>query len=108
MATGHYQCVGHAEMAQPESMSLEQQITTTLDSIMKLYGVPDELRKRKIEKVLNMDYQTLGKLVLQDFKQYTAQVNQQALLQELENPRQKQCQALATAKNLQISKERAI
>ena len=95
-------------MAQPESMSLEQQITTTLDSIMKLYGVPDELRKRKIEKVLNMDYQTLGKLVLQDFKQYTAQVNQQALLQELENPRQKQCQTLATAKNLQISKERAI
>lgn len=95
-------------VAQPESVSLEQLITTAIDSIMKLYDVPDELRKRKIEKVMNMDYQTLGKLVLQDFRQYTAQVNQQALLQELENPRQKQCQTLATAKNLQISKERAI
>lgn len=95
-------------MAQTENMSLDQQIATTLDSIMKLYGVPEELRKRKIDKVLTIDYQSLGELVLQDFKQYTHRVNQQALLQELEDPGQKHCHVRAAAENLQISKERAI
>lgn len=76
-------------MAQPEDMPVDLRIATALDSIMQLYGVPGEIRKRKIEKVLDMDYQTLGKVVLQNFKQYTERVNQQALQQELEEPGQK-------------------
>lgn len=95
-------------MANPEGLSLDQRIATALDSIMKLYGVPPELRERKIQKILKMDYQVLGKLVLQDFKQYTQRVNQQALLQEMKDHRQKQCPTWTKAENDLISKERAL
>lgn len=95
-------------MTQPESMSLDQRIATALDSIMKLYGVPEELRKRKIEKVLSMDCHAVGQLVLQDFKQYIAWVNQQAPLQELEDSQQTQYRTWITTENFLISKERAI
>lgn len=58
---------------------LPLKIEKALDAIMLLYGVPDELRKIKIEKVLGMDYRALGRRLLNEFKEYIEKVNEQNL-----------------------------
>ena len=58
---------------------LPMQIERTLNTIMLLYGVPPELRKAKIEKVLAMDYRALGRRILAEFKEYIKKVNEQNL-----------------------------
>ena len=58
---------------------LPMQIERTLNAIMLLYGVPSELRKAKIEKVLAMDYRALGCRILAEFKEYIEKVNEQNL-----------------------------
>ena len=62
-----------------ENTPLEKQIEKALNSIMLLYGVPEEIRKRKIEKVLALDYRTLGKTILADFRAYIEKVNEENL-----------------------------
>ena len=58
---------------------LPLQIEHALDSIMLLYGVPEDLRQTKIKKVLNMDYRALGRRILTDFKDYIDKVNEENL-----------------------------
>ena len=62
-----------------ENTPLEKQIEKALNSIMLLYGVPEEIRKRKIEKVLALDYRTLGKTILAEFRAYIDKVNEDNL-----------------------------
>lgn len=66
-------------MTREEDTPLPMQIERTLNAIMLLYGVPSELRKAKIEKILAMDYRALGRQMLKDFKEYIDQVNEQNL-----------------------------
>ncbi len=47
--------------------TLEDKITLTLDSIMKIYEIPKEERKSIIEKVLANDLTAMGKKVFDDF-----------------------------------------
>ena len=58
---------------------LAKQIEKALDSILMLYGVPEELRRQKIEKVLAMDYRGIGKRILKGFKEYIDKVNEENL-----------------------------
>lgn len=58
---------------------LAKQIEKALDSILMLYGVPDELRRQKIDKVLAMDYRGIGKRILNGFKEYIDKVNEENL-----------------------------
>lgn len=58
---------------------LDKQIEKALDSILMLYGVPEELRRQKIEKVLAMDYRHIGRRILQGFKEYIDKVNEENL-----------------------------
>ncbi len=58
---------------------LDKQIEKALDSILMLYGVPGELRRQKIEKVLAMDYRQIGRRILQGFKEYIDKVNEEKL-----------------------------
>jgi AcrR family transcriptional regulator len=69
------------------SASLPVRIAGALESIMLLLGVPKDLRRTKIAKVLNMDYKALGRKILNDFKQFTEQVNQSALEEMLNSIR---------------------
>ena len=62
-----------------EDTPLPKQIEKTLDAIMLLYGVPDEVRKRKIEKVLALDYRALGRRILREFRAYIEKVNEENL-----------------------------
>ena len=64
---------------------LDKQIEKALDSIMLLYGVPEELRKQKIEKVLAMNYRRIGQRILQGFKEYIDRVNEENLKQSRKN-----------------------
>jgi hypothetical protein len=58
---------------------LDKQTDKALDSIMMLYGVPEELRRQKIEKVLAMDYRSIGQRILRGFKEYIDKVNEENL-----------------------------
>lgn len=58
---------------------LSKQIEKALDSILMLYGVPEELRRQKIDKVLAMDYRGIGKRILNGFKEYINKVNEENL-----------------------------
>ena len=58
---------------------LAKQIEKALDSILMLYGVPEELRRQKIDKVLAMDYRGIGKRILKGFKEYIDKVNEENL-----------------------------
>lgn len=64
---------------------LDKKIEKALDSIMLLYGVPEELRKQKIEKVLAMNYRRIGQRILQGFKEYIDRVNEENLKQSRKN-----------------------
>ena len=66
-------------MTKEEDTPLPVQIERTLNAIMLLYGVPEEIRKAKIEKVLSMDYRALGRRLLAEFKEYIDKVNEQNL-----------------------------
>jgi len=66
-----------------EKTPLPLQIETALNSIMMLYGVPEETRKIKIGKILATDYRDLGKRVLKEFKEYINKVNAKKLKQAI-------------------------
>lgn len=54
----------------PESPTLEMRIAGAMNSILMVYGVPEERRKMKIKKALSMDYREYGQHILEDFKRY--------------------------------------
>lgn len=62
-------------MTKEEQTPLALQIEKTLDTILYLYGVPRELRRSEIERVLAMDYRALGRNILRDFKEYIERIN---------------------------------
>lgn len=59
--------------------TLEHRIEGALNTIMMMFGVPEELRKAKIKKVLAMDYRAIGRKVYEDFKEYVTETNENAL-----------------------------
>ena len=61
------------------SAMLAHRIESALNTIMILFGVPEETRKMKIAKVLAMDYRAIGKQVYADFRRYVTEANEQAL-----------------------------
>ena len=62
-------------MTREETTPLALQIEKTLDTILYLFGVPKELRKSKIEKVLSMDYRAIGHRLLKEFPAYVMKTN---------------------------------
>ena len=66
-------------MTREQNTPLPVQIERTLNTIMTIYGVPEELRRIKIQKVLAMDYRALGRRILSEFKNYIEMVNEENL-----------------------------
>lgn len=52
------------------TVQLETRISGALNTIMMIYNVPEEIRKTKIDKVLAMDYGSIGKRIFKEFKEY--------------------------------------
>jgi len=66
-------------MTTQNTVPLDNRIIGALSSIMNIYGVPDEIREQKINKVLAMDYRALGRQVLEQFKEFVSQTNEHTL-----------------------------
>lgn len=62
-------------MSLDEHVSLETRISGVLDKILIIYGVPEDLRKAKIEKALSYDYKHIGERIFKEFKQYVDEMN---------------------------------
>ncbi|MBQ8600508.1 MAG: TetR/AcrR family transcriptional regulator [Clostridia bacterium] len=58
---------------------LDVRVAGALNSIMMIYNVPEEIRSMKVDKILAMDYRSIGRRILEDFKEYVEEVNEQAL-----------------------------
>lgn len=58
-----------------DSVQLETRIAGALNAIMTIYNVPGEIRKTKIDKVLAMDYRSVGKRIFKEFKEYVEKAN---------------------------------
>jgi len=72
-------------MTTNDSAPLQARITGALDNIMKIYNVPEDVRKQKIDKILLLDYHTLGLRILEQFTHFVDQTNEQTL-ENLLNP----------------------
>ncbi|MBQ8015552.1 MAG: helix-turn-helix transcriptional regulator [Clostridia bacterium] len=53
-----------------KTVPLETRISGALNTIMMVYNVPEEIRKENTEKVLAMDYRSIGKRIFKEFKEY--------------------------------------
>lgn len=67
-------------MTAGDPVTLENRISSALHSILGIYGIPEETRNQKIQRVFAMDHRNLGKRVLKEFKEYVAEANEQALI----------------------------
>lgn len=63
-------------MTTNDSAPLETRITGALNSIMRIFNVPEETRQQKIRKVLALDYRALARRVLKQFKEFVDQTNE--------------------------------
>jgi hypothetical protein len=53
-----------------KSVPFETRISFALNTIMTIYNVPEDIRRIKIEKVLAMDYRSIGNRIFKEFKEY--------------------------------------
>ena len=65
-----------------EPIDTERKISTALNVILQIYGVPEEIREQKIKKVLNSDYRRFSKTLLKEFKKYVDKTNEN-LIEEI-------------------------
>ncbi len=68
-------------MTTPDSAPLGVRIAGALELILSIYNVPEELRAMKIQRVLDMDYRSIGQRVLAEFREYVQRTNHDALEQ---------------------------
>ncbi|MBQ3220506.1 MAG: TetR/AcrR family transcriptional regulator [Clostridia bacterium] len=66
-------------MPTERSAPLNVRIAGALGAIMMIYNVPEDIRRKKIDKVLAMDYLAIGKKVLSEFIKYTEEATESAL-----------------------------
>ncbi len=60
------------------SPTLDMRIHGALETILTVYQVPEELRRKKIDRVLEMDYRAIGRRVLKEFMDYIQKTNEEA------------------------------
>ena len=65
-------------MVAGDPVPLETRITGALNCILTIYGVPEETRKMKLQKVFTLDCMSLGKRILEEFREYVANANDEA------------------------------
>ena len=61
------------------SPPLETRIASALNAILAVYNVPDEIRKTKVEKVLNSSYRQVSTRIFTEFKEHVAHSTEQAI-----------------------------
>ena len=64
-------------MTTNDSAPLEVRVSAALNNILMLYNVPEETRKENIRKALSLDYLSLSRQILDQFKHFVHQTNDQ-------------------------------
>ena len=72
-------------MTTDNSAPLDVRISGALNQIMSIYGVPEEIRKTKIARVLDMDYRAIGQRILNEFIEYVEKVTGEAVEDVMSN-----------------------
>ncbi len=62
-----------------EHIPLENRIAMTLNMVLSVYQVPEDIREAKIRAVLAMDYRHVGQQFIEGFTEYVDRVKQEAL-----------------------------
>ena len=63
--------IEHATLnAIDKTVPLETRISGALNTVLTIYNVPEEIRRKKIEKALALDYRSLGERIFKEFKEY--------------------------------------
>lgn len=70
---------GIIRVSSDERFTLERKITVTLDSLLKIYEIEADERRRVIETILKTDYRQEGRRVLREFIAYVERNNEQAM-----------------------------
>jgi len=65
-------------MTTAESAPIDVRIAGALNNIMLIYQVPEDVRERKIRRVLDMEYAVIGQQMLEEFIAYIDETNEQA------------------------------
>lgn len=65
-------------MAAGDPVPFETRISGAMAIILNIFGIPEEVRKAKLEKVFAMDYRNIGKRAIADFKEYVEKTHAQA------------------------------
>lgn len=71
--------IEYATLMKTDDFPLEHRIEGALNAIMMIYNVPENVRQKKIEKVLALDYRQMGRRIMKDFEEYINTENEQAL-----------------------------
>lgn len=64
---------------QTQRIPLGQKIERCLDTIMRIYYVPEDVRKEVLCKIAEQDYCSLGRRMLAEYKEYVENMNKKAL-----------------------------
>ncbi len=67
--------IEYATMTTSSLVSMEHRIVAAVEGILRIYRVPEELIQKKIQKLLSMDFQNLGKRVLDSFKAFVEETH---------------------------------
>ena len=70
-------------MTANDPVTLETRISGALNNILGIFNIPEQTRQTKIQKVFARGYRNLGKRILEEFKEYVEQANEQAVLELL-------------------------
>lgn len=76
--------------ANDANIPLNVKITGALDRVLDIYHVDEMVRKREIEKVMNMDYKDISKRVISAFIAYVDKTSNEALKQMRETIRKRE------------------
>ena len=63
-------------MTTASSAPLDVRISGALNAIMLIYNVPEEKRRDKIKKAMDLDYRSYGRLILTEFIKYVEETNE--------------------------------
>ena len=67
-------------MTANDPVDTNTRVAAALNNILNMFGVPEEIRQAKLKKVFARENRNLGRQVLQEFKEYVEQANEQAVL----------------------------
>lgn len=72
-------------MTTGDSAPLNARIAGAVNTVLRIYNVPEEIIDKTLDKVLVMNYRRIGKRVLKEFKEYVENVTEQAFYDLLKN-----------------------